>query len=68
MTREQIEQALDESMPDIIQAMKFKASMYEREIDTARAYGGTSNANRLHIHNCKEQLVKTLELLRKLGA
>lgn len=66
MTREQIEQAIDESMPDIIQALKYKIEMYEREIRTVRAYGNDSNANRLHAVNCDTELNKALNLLKKL--
>lgn len=66
MTEAQVRQDLDESMPDIIEAMRYKIGMYEREITTARVFGGTSNGNRLHIVNCRTELDKTQALLSKL--
>lgn len=67
MTQEDIiRKQLDESMPDIIEALKLKVDMLEREIATARVFGGNTNGNRLHIVNCREELDKARSLLTKL--
>lgn len=61
-----IRKQLDESMPDIIEALKLKVDMLEREITTARVFGSNTNGNRLHIINCREELDKAQSLLSKI--
>lgn len=63
---QQIRAQLDESLPDIIEALKLKIHMFQREIETAVVYGGKSFGNALHIHNCEAELSKAQQLLRKL--
>lgn len=65
-SRATIEKQIDRSMPDIIEALRLKIYMYNREIDTARAYGGAGNGNRLHIVNCRLERDKAEQLLSKL--
>lgn len=61
-----IRNQITESMPTIIDALKLKLNMIQREQETARVYGENTNANMLHLSYLAAESIKTQQLIKKL--